>query len=148
MAYEIIPATVGNFAGANQTTKTVAFTGAANLGAVGNVPLFTVTGSVIVRAIVGIVSVTLNSTGAATLALGTTNQTARFIAATTATNMTSTNSIWATTTPTQGSIALAAADINIIVTENIVGTVATAAVSTGTLAVTCIYDVLNSGSVV
>ena len=147
MAYEVIPATVGNFAGSNSTSKTITFTGAANLGAVGNVPIFTVTGTVIVRTIVGIVGTTLASTGAATIALGTTNQTARFIAATTATNMTSTNTIWASTTPTQGSIDAPGAMINVFVTENIVGTVATAAVSAGVLTVTCVYDALNTGSV-
>lgn len=148
MANEVIPATVGNYAGSNSTTKTITFTGAANLGAVGNVPIFTVTGAVIVRAVIGIATVTLASTGAATIALGTTNQTARFIAATTATNITSTNTLWATTTPTQGSIDAPAGLVNVFVTENIVGTVATAAVSAGAIAFTCIYDALGSGSVV
>src|SRR3989304_3840546 len=35
-----------------RASKTIAFTGAANLGAIGNVPLFTVTGEVVVEKLV------------------------------------------------------------------------------------------------
>ena len=68
--------------------KTITFTGAANLGAVGAVPLFTITGKVIVLSISGLCTVNLTEAApTATLALGVTGSTSLFIAATTATGI-------------------------------------------------------------
>lgn len=146
MAGEVIQPALSQLGGGSQSvSKTVTFTGAANLGAVGAVPLFTTAGTVVVRDIVGVCGTTLASTGAATLSLGSTNQVAGFIAATTATNITSTNSIWVSTTPTRGLLDEVAGVRNVVVTENIIGTVAAAAVSAGVLTVTVIYDPLGPG---
>jgi hypothetical protein len=115
-------------------TKTVTFTGAANLGAVGNVPLFTVTGEVIVEYIVAY-SVTTPVGATATLALGVTNSTALFIAATTATNL-ATGEFWTEATgggTANAGIAVPAAMKGILVTSDIVGTVAVAAITGGVI---------------
>ncbi len=111
-------------------SKSITFTGAAGFGAVGNVPLFTVTGSIISVYILGIVTTTL--TGASgTLALGTTTNTSEFIAATTATTLTTAAPIWMSTTATAGSMAMPALIKEQVVTENIVMTAAVASGVTG-----------------
>ena len=111
--------------------KTVTFTGAADLGAIGNVPLFTVTGEVLVVIMSPFCTVLL--TGAtATLALGVTGSTALFIAATTGTDIDA-NEFWVDTAPDPNGIAIPAALKDIAITDNIVGTVAVAAVDTGAI---------------
>ena len=126
-------------------TKTVTFTGAANLGAVGNVPLFTITGQVQIVKISGYV--TTNLAGAtATIALGVTGATSLLIAATTATSMLTTAAFWVSTTPTANGIALPAALQNILIETNIVGTVATAAISSGVLRLDVEYKPLSAGA--
>ena len=135
-----IPANVADYRIARNT---VTFTGAASLGAVGSVPLFTVTGAVLVKFIAGYVGTSL--TGAsATIALGVTGSTSLFIGATTATGMTSTNNIWTSTSPTAAGLALATAGKEIIVTANIVGTVAVANVTGGVLTVWVAWLPLSS----
>lgn len=126
-------------------TKAITFTGAANFGAQGNLPLFTTTGAVLVRQVVGYVSTSL--TGAtATIALGVAGSTSLFVAATIATTMTSTNNIWLSTTATAAGLALPALASNIVVTANIVGTVAVAAVASGVLTIAVIYVPLSAGA--
>lgn len=125
--------------------KQITFTGAASLGAIGNLPLFTTTGAVLVRQVVGFVGTSL--TGAtATIALGVTGSTSLFVAATVATTMTSTNNIWLSSTATAAGLALPALASNIVVTANIVGTVAVAAVATGVLTVAVVYVPLSAGA--
>lgn len=126
-------------------TKTLTFTGGAGLGAIGNVPLFTTTGAVHIASIYGYVTVSLGG-ATATLALGVTGSTALFIGATTATGMTSTNNIWMSTTPTAAGLALPAAAKDILITADIVGTVATAAITAGTLTVTVYYLPVSAGA--
>ena len=135
-----IPANVADYRIARTS---VTFTGAATLGAIGNVPLFTVTGAVLVKFIAGYVGTTLAG-ATATLALGVTGSTSLFIGATTATNMTSTNNIWTSTSPTAAGLALATAGKEILVTANIVGTVATAAVTGGVLTIFVAWLPLSS----
>src|SRR3990167_4013531 len=104
-------------------TKSVTFTGAANLGAVGAVPLFTVTGEVLVRAIAGFCTTNLTEAApTATLALGVTGSTALFVAATTATAIDA-NLFWVDTVPDANGGALPAACKDILITDNIIGTV-------------------------
>ena len=132
-----------------RNSVTVAFTGAANLGAIGNVPLFTVTGEVYIALLVPIVTETLVG-ATATLALGVTNSTALFIAATTATNL-ATGEFW--TESTGGGTANAGVDLptallDVAVTSNIVGTVATAAITDGTIRFDCYWLPLSSDGLV
>lgn len=116
-----------------QVTKTITFTGAAGLGAVGAVPLFNVTGLVLVEKIIPVCSADLTEAAAtATLALGVTGSTALFIAATTATAI-DVGEYWLTTTPGAVGLALPAALTNIVIAANIIGTVAAQAVNGGTL---------------
>ena len=113
-----------------RASKTVTFTGAANLGAVGNVPIFTVTGEVQILSLVPFCTVNLDST-TGTIALGVTSATTLFLAATTATAIDA-NEFWIdATTPAPNGIALPAAFKDIVITDNIVGTVATAAITAG-----------------
>ena len=115
--------------------KTITFTGAANLGAVGAVPLFTVTGEVLVEKIVPFCTTLLTEAAAtATLALGVTGSTALFIAATTAVDIDA-DEFWVDTVPDANGIAIPAALKDIAITDNIIGTVATQAVNGGVLRV-------------
>ena len=111
-----------------RATKTLTFDGSAGLGAVGAVPLFTVTGDVLVIRIMPYCTVDLVG-ATATLALGVTGSTTLFIAATTATTIDA-GLGWFSITPVD-SLALPAALKEIAVSNNIIGTVAVAAVTAG-----------------
>jgi hypothetical protein len=117
-------------------TKSITFTGAAGLGAVGNVPLFTVTGEVEIYRIVPYTVASLTEAAAgSTLALGVTGATALFIAATVVVNL-DIGEFWteATGAGVAGAgIALPAALKEIVVTGDIVGTVAVNDCNGGTL---------------
>lgn len=140
------PGTLGGDA-VRRVVKTMTFAGGAGTGAVGNVPLFTVTGRVLIVAIVPSCTTTL--TGAtATLALGVTGNTALFIAATTATDIAA-GDIWVDATPTEANgVALPAAlkDIALHDDDEIVGTVAVAAITGGVLEVVVEWIPLSSGA--
>lgn len=123
--------------------KTITFTGAANRGAQGSVPLFNITGSVVVEKIVGNCTADLVSAGGGTLALGVTGATTLFIGATTATAI-DTGEIWATTTPTAGGIAIPAACKDIAINANIIGTVATGDITAGAIDILVVYRQLSS----
>ena len=129
-------------------TKTITFTGAANLGAVGNLPIFTLTtnGAVLVRQ--SSVFCTLTLAGAtATLQHGVVGSLGLFNGvATTATAIT-TNTHWtAAATVTAGGVALPATALNIAISANIVGTVAVSGITGGTLVYTVVYVPLTAGS--
>ena len=123
-----------------RNSVSITFTGAAGLGAQGNLPLFTVTGEVLIAYLVPY-SV-LTPVGAnATIALGVTNLTSLFIAATTATTL-ATGEFW--TEATGGGTAAAGVGLpaagtsapqlkDVVITSNIVGTIATADLTGGTL---------------
>jgi len=134
-----------------RTSKEITFTGAAGLGAVGNVPLFTVTGEVLVVYLVPYTVLTLTEALAtATLALGVTNLTSLFIAATNAVNLL-TGEFWTEATgggTANAGIAVPAALKDIAITSNIVGTVATQAVNGGTLRFDVYYLPLSSDGLV
>ena len=135
-------AIIGESSTVKQALKTITFTGGAGLGAVGNVPIFTVTGRVYLHRITA--HCTVDLTGAtATLALGTTNQTARFIAATTATDI-DVGEWWVDTAPDLGSVDLPDIMQSVLVSENIVGTVAVAAVASGAIVFEVIYEPITS----
>ena len=116
----------------DKISTTVTFTGAANLSAVGAVPIFTVTGEVLVVALVPFCTTLLTSAGGGTLALGVTGSTSLFVAATTATDIDA-NEFWVDATPDANGIAVPAALKDIAITDNIIGTVGTAEISTGAI---------------
>lgn len=125
-------------------TKTITYTGAANLGAVGATTLFTVTGPVIVN----IFAVcTGDLTGAtATVEVGISGNTAALIALTTATEI-DTGEVWVDTAP--ATIEAPLTDKIIGNGQDIIETVATAAVSGGTLTYYCFWTPCsNTASVV
>lgn len=116
-----------------RNSVSVTFTGAANLGAVGSVPLFTVTGEVLIAYLVPWCSVDLTEAApTATLALGVTGSTSLFIAATTGTAIDA-GEFWTSTTPTANGVAVPAALKDIVITDNIIGTVAAQAVNGGAI---------------
>ena len=125
--------------------KTITFTGAANLGAQGAVPLFTISGRVIVERIAGYCTVDLVSAGGGTLALGVTGATTLFIGATTATAI-DVGEVWVSTTPTAAGIALPAAMQNIVIVADIIGTVATGDITAGAIELVVWYRPLSEGS--
>ena len=126
-------------------TKTYANT--AGNGATGTVALFTVTGQVLLVYITAICTTTL--TGAtATITLETTSQAGLFIAATTATTITSTNFVWTSVTPVAGAQALPAAMKEIIVGENIINRVAVAGVTAGVVEYDVYWVPLSSNGLV
>lgn len=134
-----------------QATKSVTFTGAATLGAVGNVPLFTVTGEVLVRCITAYAVTTLTEAApTATIALGVTNSTGLFIAATGATTL-ATGEFWTEATgagTANAGVAVPAAMKDIAITSAIVGTVATQAVNGGVLRVDVLWEPLSNDGLV
>ena len=116
-----------------RASVTVTFTGEATLGAVGAVPLFTVTGEVLVERLVPFCTVNLTEAApTATLALGVTCSTTLFVAATTATNIDA-NTFWVDTGPDANGIAVPAALKDIAITDNIIGTVGAQAVDAGAI---------------
>ena len=131
-----------------KTVKTITFTGAAGLGAVGAVPLFTVTGAVDISAIAGFVTTSLTINAGATLALGVTGSTSLFIGATAGTGLLSTTAIWVSTTPTAAGLALPSATKDIMVMANIIGTVAVDAITAGVIVVTAYWLPITSDGLV
>lgn len=126
----------------------VTFTGAANLGAVGAVPLFTVTGEVLIVYLAPFCTNFLTEAApTATLALGVTGSTSLFIAATNAVDIDD-DEFWVDTTPDANGIALPAALKEIVITDNIVGTVAAQAVDSGTLRLDAFWLPLSSNGLV
>jgi hypothetical protein len=126
--------------------KTLTFDGTAGLGAVGNVPLFTVTGEVLVVLLSPFCS-TLLAGATATLALGVTGKTSLFIAATLATDI-DTDEFWYDTTPYANGIAVPSLLRHIAITDNIVGTAAVAAITAGVIRFDCFWIPLSSNGLV
>jgi len=121
--------------------KAITFTGAANLGAVGAVPLFTVTGKVIVDRIVA--HCTEDLVGAGTLALGVTGSTTLFIPATTGTDL-DVGDLWLSNSPTAIGLALPAGLQNVAIAANIIGTVAANAITDGTLEIDVFFTPISA----
>ena len=129
-------------------SKTITFTGAAGVGAVGAVPIWTVTGEVLVIALVPFCTVLLTEAApTATLALGVTGSTSLFVAATTGTAIDA-NEFWVDTAPDANGIALPAALKDIAITDNIIGTVAAQAVDSGAIRFDLLWVALSSDGLV
>lgn len=128
-----------------RTSKTVTFTGAANLGEVGAVPIYTVTGEVLVVALIPYCTVNLTEAAptGATLLLGVTGDTDLFIASTAATAI-GAGEFWVSATPTANGIAVPAGLKDIVITDNIIGTVGTANVDGGAIRFDLYYAPLSS----
>lgn len=126
--------------------RRVVFTGAAGLGAVGPVPLFTVTEGAIVRMIVAQAEEDLTDDGdGATLALGVIGSTSLFIGATD-TDLIAAGLLWADTAPDNPGVALPAALKDVAVNNDIIATVGTEAVTGGVLHVRLYWSPLSAGS--
>lgn len=117
-------------------SKTQTFDGTANNGAIGAVPLFTVTGAVQIDQIVPVCLTTLNGAGG-TFALGVVGATTLLIAATN-TSALAAGTIWVDTAPDVGGVAIPSGLKNIVVIANVIATVITVAVDAGVMR----FDVL------
>lgn len=118
--------------------KTLTFTGAANLGALASViTFFTVTGRPKVERLAVFCEVDGVSAGGGTLAIGTADTVARFMAATLATNLDASKFARAGTT------ALASAPDNLTtpvdISTNVIGTVGTADITGGRIVIDAHY---------
>ena len=120
----------------NRNSATVTFTGASTLGLAGsNTTWFTVTGEILVVAIVPFCTLGLDESGAtATITLGVTTATTLFIAATNSVEI-DTNEFWVDTTPDANGIALPAALKDIVITDNIISACAVTNTNVGTMRV-------------
>lgn len=130
----------------DRVTKTVTFDGTAGLGAVGNVPIFTVTGDVLFKQLIAICTVNLEEAApTATLELGVVGNTPFFIAATPALDLDA-GDIWVDATPTEViALALPAGFKELIIrAANIVGTVAAQAINAGAIRYNCLWIPLSA----
>jgi hypothetical protein len=110
--------------------KPLIFDGTAGKGAIGNVPLFNVTGHVLIITLTPYCVVAPTGTGA-TMSLGVTGAPTFWIGATTMTDLVA-GEYWYDTTPTETNAFLIPAGFkDVHVNANIIGTVATAAVTGG-----------------
>ena len=131
-------------------TKTMTYTGATNLGAVGNANIFNITGRVIVVALSAYCTTSLGEAapGSATISLGVTSSTALFIPATTALDIDA-NEFWLDTTPDAFGLALPATLKDIVIfgvtSDNwITNQVATAAINAGVIVYECWWMPLSA----
>lgn len=131
--------------------KTVTFDGASTTGAVGDVPLFTVTGDVWVVALIPICSTDLVENGAtATMSLGVTTAVALFIAATEPEDIDE-DDVWTAVAPAASSIALPAALKDIIVAggaDDILATIANDTVTGGVVTFTLFWRPISADGAV
>lgn len=130
-------------------TKTMTYTGAAGAGeAASPVSLFTVTGEVLVVAVTAFCTTLLTESGAtATIALGITGSTTLFIAATNAVDIDA-NEFWVDTAPDANGVLLPAGLQNVVITDNIINTVATTNVASGVIRYDVYYIPLSSNGLV
>lgn len=120
-------------------SKSVTFTGAANLGQAGTTTtLFTVTGQVLVAYLSVFCSVDLTEAApTASIALGVTGSTTLFVAGTSSTTVDA-NEFWTTTAPSAvGGVAVPAAHKDILITANVIITCATQNTNGGALRADC-----------
>ena len=131
-----------------RASKTVTFTGAANLGQLNtNTTLFTVTGEVQIVAIVPFCTTDLAG-ALGQVSLGITGALALFIAATLGTDIDA-NEFWVDTTPDPNGVALPAALKDIAITDNILAAVTVADLTGGVLRVDVYWRPLSAnGNVV
>lgn len=109
--------------GMNFISKSITYTGGAGAGvAGGSTTIFTVTGEVLVVALVPYCTTNLGESGAtATISLGVTSSATLFIAATNSVDIDA-GEFWVDTTPDANGIAVPAALKDIAITDNIIST--------------------------
>ena len=122
--------------------KTITFTGAANLGAVGTVALATVTGAVWITAL-ACRCTTLLAGASATVEVGDATNTAALIAQTTGTDI-DTGEFWNSATP----ITIGPPVLNKLLAANAIITVATADVDSGVLEFTFFWHPVSSDGLI
>lgn len=136
-----------------QVTKAITFTGAAGAGAAGIVTVFTVTGRVFVTKITAFCTTLLTESGAtATMTLGTAVDTDAFIAVTNAVDIDA-NEWWTAAAAAAGSKSplkvetggLVTSQVDKMISENIIITVAVADVTGGVLVVDVWYEPITVG---
>lgn len=131
--------------------KTVTFTGASDKGAIGDVALYTVTGEILVVALIPKCTTDLVENGAtATMSLGVTTEVALFIAATEPEDIDE-DDIWTAVAPTKSSIALPAALKDIVVggdADAILATVANDTITGGVLEFTLLWRAISADGAV
>ena len=111
--------------------KSITFTGAAGLGAIGNVVYFTITGAVHVVSFGAIIETSLTEdagSGVSSCSLGIVNNTTLFLAAILSSSLVSTTPLWYNATPNANGILVPAAYKDVAIARNIV----LAVTSTGT----------------
>ena len=125
--------------------KSITFTGAAGLGAIGNVVFFTITGGVHVVSLDAFITTSFTEdagTGVSSCSLGVVSATTLFVAAVLSSSLVSTTPLWYTVTPNATGIALDAKYKDIAIAANIVMAVTstgTKLVNGGTLTLTVTY---------
>lgn len=128
--------------------KVITFDGSAGLGAVGAVPLFTVTGEVMVTIIPFCTTLLDEAAPTATLSLGVTGSVALFIAATDAVDIDA-DEFWVDTDPDPYGIALPATLKDILIAADIIGTVAVQNVTAGVMELLVLWRPISTdGNVV
>ena len=134
--------------GSYRRDKKIEFTGAAGLGLAGSpVPLFTVTGSVWVH-VVGFCTENLAESGAtATISVGISTDTAGLIAVTNGVNIDN-GEVWFDGTPAAMEVLAGWGGAFIAGGNDIIGTVAAANVTDGTLTFVCFWTPLSSDGLV
>ena len=134
--------------GTYRRSKTIAFTGGAGLGLAGSaIPLFTVTGSVWAH-VVSFCTESLTESGAtATISVGIAGDTAGLIAVTNGVNIDS-GEIWWDGTPVAMEVIASWGGAFIAGGNNIIGTVAAANVTDGTLTFICFWTPLSDDGLV
>jgi len=126
-----------------KVTKTVTFADAVGQGRVGSdVPVFSITGRVLLHHITAYCTTLLTKNGSATMALGTASVPAGLIAATDP-EVIDADEWWAGTTPVAG-IAAAVPTSPVPVSEDIVVHPATDDISAGVIVFTAWYDLITA----
>lgn len=130
--------------GSGMVRKSVAFDGTANKGALGAVPLFTVTGAVVFR-ITAICTESLASGAGSTLSIGTAAATAGIIAVTTAVDIDA-GDIWFAAAPATVLDTLANSMLAFVIGDeaDIKGTVAVDTITDGTIEFTVFWTALTA----
>lgn len=126
-------------------TKTLTFTGAANLGqAASNATVFSVTGQVLIVALAPFCKTSLTEAGAtATSSLGVTGATTLFIAATNSVDIDA-NEFWVDGTPDANGVAIPAALRDILITDDIIVANAVDDTDGGVVRFDCLWTPLSS----
>jgi len=141
----IVNPAVQSFNSSNRLVKTITFDGTAGNGAVGTVALYSTTGTILIRALVPICTTDLAGANAV-IALGTTESTAFFAAAATAT-LIDANEYWYDSVPSARTAGLSSKDI-VMNNTAILYTITVADITAGVITVTVYWDPISDGAVI